>query len=89
MASTDQRIKKLEEQIIAIFVILDADKTEKIEEDKQKAIEIALAKFNLVGEQKRTKNKDKWIKLVWIPIVLLIVSAIVSWVSRLLPTGGM
>lgn len=88
MASTEQRIRKLEEQTIAIFIILDADKASNIEEAQQKAIDIAIAKTKLDIEEKKVKNKDKWMKLIWVPVILLIISAIVSWVFKLLPGGS-
>lgn len=82
MVLLKDRVKKSEDKIDAIFAILDDHKTIKIEEEKQKAIYDALEKAKLSVDQKRIKSKDKLLYLLWIPIILLIVSAIISWISK-------
>jgi phosphoenolpyruvate synthase/pyruvate phosphate dikinase len=81
MATLDE-IKKLKEQVNAIFRLLDEDKKDKINKDKLDAIDDAINKERKINEQKRIKNKEKWITLLWVPIILLIISSILSWLSK-------
>lgn len=80
MVTLQERVKISEDKIDVIFRILDKHKVTKIEGEKQKAVYDALEKAKLGIDQKRIKSKDKVIYLLWIPIILLIVSAIINWI---------
>ena len=89
MASHEQRITELEKRQETIFGKFDVMAAEKIEADKQKAVIEALAKkeLELKGkevevEKKSRERKEFWLKLLWIPIILLIVSAILGWLTK-------
>lgn len=73
MATLQEKVKKNKEKIDAIFKTLDEVKSNKIAQDRKEAVRIALENY-----------KNKLIsKLIWgllVPIVLLIISTIISWI---------
>jgi len=82
MATTQDRIKRLEEKIDAIFAILDADKEKEAAKDIKDAIDIGVKKVNDEKEEKKAASRDKWAKILWAPIILLLVSAVLSWLTK-------
>jgi len=81
-------IKDLEIQLKAAWRKIDEIETHLSEAAKQEAIRAAVEAALSQRKDKEIERKDKWLKLIWIPIGILIVSNIIAWLFKFLPTGG-
>lgn len=81
-------IKDIEIQIKAIWKKIDDIINQLSEAAKQEAIRAAVEKALSEKKDKEIERKDKFLKLVWIPIGILIISNIIAWLFKFLPTGG-
>ena len=81
-------IKDIEIQIKALWARIDGIVNQLTDAANKEAIRAAVATALQDQKDKEIARKDKWIKLIWIPIALLIISNIVAWLFNFLPTGG-
>ena len=73
-----------ERQIQALWVKIDEITGQLTAKEKQSSIDAAVEAALKIEKEKELIRKDKWLKLIWIPIVLLILSNILSWVFKFL-----
>ena len=71
-------------QIVALWNKIDEIINQLADTTKQAEIKAAVEKALSEEKDKRIKTKDKWLKLIWIPIILLIISTTINWVIRLM-----
>ena len=81
-------INENERQIAALWDKVDEITNNLTEAAKQAEIKAAIEKVLSEKKDERIKAKDKWLKLIWIPIILLIISTAISWVLRIMSQGG-
>ena len=80
-------ISENERQIAALWAQIDLIKEREIEKEKQEAIEAAVDEERAKVKTKDQETKERNLKLIWIPIIFLILSNIFSWLFNILPGG--
>ena len=74
-------------QIAALWNKIDEIVEKLTAEEKQATIDAAVEAALKKEKDKQLAKKDKWLKLIWIPIALLLFSAIFNWIFELLIKG--
>jgi len=78
-------INENERQIEALWKKIDEIVEKLTAEEKQATIDAAVEAALKEEKDKQLAKKDKWLKMIWIPITLLILSNIFAWIFDFLP----
>ena len=81
-------INENERQIEALWNKVDEITGQLTAAEKQASIDAAVEAALKIEKDKQLAKKDKFLKLVWIPITLLILSNILAWFFKFLPGGN-
>ena len=80
-------INENERQIEALWKKIDEIVEKLTAEEKQATIDAAVEAALKEEKDKQLAKKDKFLKLIWIPITILILSNIFAWIFDFLPGG--
>ena len=81
-------INENERQIEALWNKVDEIAGQLTAAEKQATVDAAVEAALKIEKDKQIAKKDKFLKLVWIPITLLILSNILAWLFKFLPGGN-
>ena len=80
-------INENERQIEALWKKIDEIVEKLTAEEKQATIDASVEAALKEEKDKQLAKKDKFLKLIWIPITILILSNIFAWIFDFLPGG--